>query len=116
MPEIWKDVHDFDSYEFSSFGRLRNKNSGKIQKPTSPKGGQQQYGMWNAETKKRKTFSVEKLFKLLFNKNSFTVMTAIQQQCKHKAMKETTTNLPTGKVCCMKTCTNCSYILDRIFE
>jgi hypothetical protein len=37
--EIWKDLDNFDIYEISTFGNIRNKNTGRILKPNKHKQG-----------------------------------------------------------------------------
>lgn len=64
--EEWKEVDGCENYEVSSFGKVRNKNSGRILKQ-SCKGGYMIIGMQNGNSKK--TTSVHRLVASAFIKN-----------------------------------------------
>ena len=63
--ESWSDVAGYDNYEVSSLGKVRNKNTGRILKP-SLHGGYKIVGLSN---KKPKTFSVHQLVAKSFIEN-----------------------------------------------
>jgi len=63
--EIWKNIDGYENYEASSFGRIRNKNTGRILKASS-KGGYYSVGLSN---KKTKSFSVHILVAKAFIPN-----------------------------------------------
>ena len=63
--EIWKNISNYDNYEVSSFGNVRNKNTGRILKPSNI-GGYYYVGLSNIKTK---TFSVHRLVALSFIEN-----------------------------------------------
>jgi len=63
--EIWKSVYSYENYEVSSFGKVRNKNTGRILKQ-SIMGGYYCVGLSN---KKTKTFSVHQLVSKAFIPN-----------------------------------------------
>jgi hypothetical protein len=68
--EIWKTVADFDNYEVSSLGRVRNKNTGRVLKLTN-KSGYYNVNLTNInETGKvKKNFKVHRLVGLAFIEN-----------------------------------------------
>ena len=64
--EEWKQVDGCENYEVSSFGKVRNKKTGRILKQ-SCKGGYMSIGMQNVKSKK--TTSVHRLVALAFIEN-----------------------------------------------
>ena len=58
--QVWKNIEGYDKYEVSSFGNIRNKNTGRILKIAS-KGGYGSVGLSNSKAKNKKTFSVHQL-------------------------------------------------------
>ena len=63
--EVCKDIADYDKYEVSTFGNVRNKNTGRILKPAN-NGGYLCVGLSNKITK---TFPVHRLVAITFIKN-----------------------------------------------
>ncbi len=63
--EVWKEIANYDKYEVSSFGNVRNKKTGRILKPAN-KGGYLCVGLSNIKTK---TFPVHRLVALAFIEN-----------------------------------------------
>lgn len=63
--EVWKQIEEYDNYEVSSFGNVRNKNTGRILK-ASKKGGYSSVGL---SSNKPKTFSVHQLVARTFIPN-----------------------------------------------
>jgi hypothetical protein len=63
--EIWKDISNYDNYKVSSFGNVKNNNTGRILKP-SKIGGYYCVGLSNVKTK---TFSVHRLVAVAFIEN-----------------------------------------------
>lgn len=63
--EVWKDIANYDKYEVSSFGNVRNKKTGRILKPSNI-GGYYSVGLSN---KKTNSFSVHRLVALAFIEN-----------------------------------------------
>ena len=63
--EIWKNVNNYENYEVSSLGNVRNKKTGRILKPAII-GGYYCVGLSNIKTK---TFSVHRLVALAFIEN-----------------------------------------------
>jgi hypothetical protein len=63
--EVWKDISNYDKYEVSSFGNVRNKNTGRILKSAN-NGGYLCVGLSNKITK---TFPVHRLVALAFIEN-----------------------------------------------
>ena len=63
--EIWKKINNYENYEVSSLGNVRNKNTGRILKPGII-GGYYCVGLSNIKTK---TFSVHRLVALTFIEN-----------------------------------------------
>ena len=63
--EEWKDINGYKNYEVSSFGRIRNKNTGRILKAAN-KGGYYSVGL---SDKKTKSFSVHTLVARAFIPN-----------------------------------------------
>ena len=63
--EIWKNIANYNNYEVSSFGNVRNKNTGRILKHGII-GGYYCVGLSNIKTK---TFSVHRLVALTFIEN-----------------------------------------------
>jgi hypothetical protein len=63
--EVWKNISNYDNYEVSSFGNVRNKNTGRILKPGII-GGYYCVGLSNIKTK---SFSVHRLVALTFIEN-----------------------------------------------
>ena len=47
--EVWKDIANYDKYEVSSFGNVRNKKTGRILKPSNI-GGYYSVGLSNKKT------------------------------------------------------------------
>jgi hypothetical protein len=47
--EIWKDISNYDNYKVSSFGNVKNNNTGRILKP-SKIGGYYCVGLSNVKT------------------------------------------------------------------
>lgn len=43
--EIWKDIDGFDNYEVSTFGNVRNKNTGRVLKYQIDRGGYYWFGL-----------------------------------------------------------------------
>jgi hypothetical protein len=66
--EIWRECVDYNMYEVSTFGNIRNKKTGKILKQSKSEGGYMSVGlMRNDET--RKTPSVHRLVAITFIEN-----------------------------------------------
>ena len=63
--EVWKNILNYDNYEVSSFGNVRNKNTGRILKKANL-GGYYCVGLSNIKTK---TFSVHRLVAMSFIEN-----------------------------------------------
>lgn len=63
--EIWKNIDGYENYEVSSFGNIRNKNTGRILKASS-KGGYYSVGLSNIKTK---SFRVHQLVAKAFLPN-----------------------------------------------
>ncbi len=63
--EVWKPIEGYDHYEVSSFGNVRNKNTGRILK-ASKKGGYLSVGLSSG---KPKTFSIHQLVAKAFISN-----------------------------------------------
>ena len=63
--EEWKDIENYNNYEVSTFGNIRNKKTGRILK-TANNGGYYSIGLSN---KKTKTFQVHRLVAETFIKN-----------------------------------------------
>ena len=64
--EVWKHLANYENYEVSSFGQVRNKNTGRILKP-SCNGGYMSVGLSNVG--KTKSHSVHRLVALTFLDN-----------------------------------------------
>lgn len=73
--EVWNNIDGYEKYEVSSFGRIRNKITGRILKASS-KGGYCSIGLSNIKTK---TFSVHQLVAKSFIPNPEN-----KQQINHK--------------------------------
>ena len=65
--EVWKHLVNYENYEVSSFGKVRNKNTGRILKPGCH-GGYMSVGLSNVG-KTKKTSSVHRLVALTFLNN-----------------------------------------------
>jgi len=63
--EVWKDIINYDNYEVSTFGKVRNKKTGRTLKPCN-RGGYYVVGLSN---KKTKTFQVHRLVAEAFIEN-----------------------------------------------
>ena len=63
--EGWKDISNYDNYEVSTFGKVRNKNTGRILKPAN-NGGYLYVGLSNTKTK---TFPLHRLVAETFIEN-----------------------------------------------
>lgn len=63
--EVWKQIEEYNNYEVSSFGNVRNKNAGRILK-VSKKG---RYSSVGLSSNKPKTFSVHQLVARAFIPN-----------------------------------------------
>jgi hypothetical protein len=63
--EVWKDISGYDKYEVSTFGNVRNKNTGRILKQANM-GGYYGVGLSNKTTK---TYPVHRLVALTFIEN-----------------------------------------------
>jgi len=63
--EIWKTIDDYENYEVSTFGKVRNKNTGRVLKAAN-KGGYYSVGLSKG---KNKTFSVHQLVAKAFIPN-----------------------------------------------
>jgi hypothetical protein len=63
--EVWKNIDGYNNYEVSSFGNIRNKNTGRILKASS-KGGYYSVGLSNVKTK---SYSVHQLVAKAFIAN-----------------------------------------------
>lgn len=63
--EVWKDIANYDKYEVSSFGNVRNKKTGRILKPSNI-GGYYSVGLSN---KKTNSFSLHRLVASAFIEN-----------------------------------------------
>jgi hypothetical protein len=63
--EIWKEISNYDNYKISSFGNVKNNNTGRILKPVNL-GGYYYVGLSNIKTK---TFSVHRLVAFAFIEN-----------------------------------------------
>lgn len=66
--EEWKQIIDFEKYEVSSFGKVRNKKTGRILKPSN-NGGYMVVGLMS-NIGKSKTYSIHRLVALTFLDNS----------------------------------------------
>ena len=65
VKEYWKDISNYDNYEVSTFGKVRNKKTGRILK-SSNTGGYYIVGLSNIKTK---TFQVHRLVAETFLEN-----------------------------------------------
>jgi hypothetical protein len=65
-PEVWLQIKDFENYEISSLGKVRNTKTGRMLKPTT-KGGYVFVGL--SANGKGKTFPIHRLVALAFIKN-----------------------------------------------
>lgn len=63
--EVWKDISNYDNYEVSTFGKVKNKNTGRILKPAN-NGGYLYVGLSNTKTK---TFPLHRLVAETFIEN-----------------------------------------------
>lgn len=63
--EVWKDIANYNNYEVSTFGNVRNKKTGRILKPANM-GGYYGVGLSNIKTK---TFQVHRLVAQTFIEN-----------------------------------------------
>jgi hypothetical protein len=63
--ESWKDVANYSNYEVSTFGNVRNKNTGRILKPAN-QGGYYNVGLSNVKTK---SVSIHRLVAIAFIPN-----------------------------------------------
>ena len=91
--EDWKTIKEYDNYEVSSFGRIRNKNTGRVLKAAN-KGGYYCIGLSN---KKTKTFSVHQLVARAFIPNPEN-----KQQVNHKDKNSLNNNLENLEWCSNK--------------
>jgi hypothetical protein len=64
--EVWTTIGEFENYEVSSFGNVRNKKTGRILKPAN-KGGYLSVGL--SSLSKKKTVAVHRLVALTFLEN-----------------------------------------------
>ena len=65
--ELWKDIKDFENYEVSTFGNVRNKTSGLILKSSINKKGYLQ--VYPSKNSQKKTIQVHKLVVCAFIEN-----------------------------------------------
>ena len=63
--EVWKNISNYDNYEVSTFGKVRNKKTSRILKPSN-RGGYYIVGLSNIKTK---TFQVHRLVAETFIEN-----------------------------------------------
>jgi len=66
--EEWRQIANYDNYEVSSFGKVRNKNTGRILKVYLSEGGYENVGLFSNK-KMRKTPPVHRLVALSFLEN-----------------------------------------------
>ena len=65
--EVWKDLEDFDIYEISTFGNVRNKNTGRILKYTLNRKGYPQ--VYPSKNSKKSTCPIHRLVARTFIEN-----------------------------------------------
>ena len=63
--EVWRPIADYENYEVSSFGNVRNKNTGRVLKPAN-QGGYYNVGLSNVKTK---SYPIHRLVALAFISN-----------------------------------------------
>lgn len=67
LSEEWKEIKDYENYEISNLGRVRNKKTGRILKPGKTRKGYLRVGLWKNGIKK--LISVHRLAALAFLSN-----------------------------------------------
>ena len=65
--ELWKDIADFENYEVSSFGNVRNKKTGLILKPSTSKKGY--YNVYPSKNSQKLSISIHRLVACAFIEN-----------------------------------------------